>query len=202
MSQMIVNLSPPGIKCQVGDFVMIVEASADSDPGAKEGRLPRADLILRTKTSLPIEFPLPPEIVAGSGEYEISGVRVKGISLDGGTNSRLLRTVYSAELEGIRLSFLGELSGEAIGQALGKLGAVDILFLSVEPGKLKAKQVATLIKQVDPKIIIPIGDKTVKLLAEELGQKVEAHEKIVVKKKDLDKEQITNKLVWLKSAAR
>lgn len=202
MSQMIVNLSPFGIKCQVGDFVMIVEASADSDPGAKAGRLPRADLILRTKTSLPIEFPLPPEIVAGAGEYEISGVRVKGISLDGGTNSRLLRTVYSAELEGIRLSFLGELSGEAIGQALGKLGAVDILFLSVEPGKLKAKQVATLIKQVDPKIIIPIGDKTVKLLAEELGQKVEAHEKIVVKKKDLDKEQITNKLVWLKSAAR
>ena len=199
---MIVNLSPPGIKCQVGDFVMIVETSADSDSEAKAGRPQRADLILRTKTNLPIEFPLPPEIVAGAGEYEISGVRVKGISLDGETNGQLLRTVYSAELEGIRLSFLGELSGDAISQALGKLGAVDILFLSVEPGKLKAKQIATIIKQVDPKIIIPVGDKTVKLLAEELGQKVEAHEKIVVKKKDLDKEQVTNKLVWLKSAAK
>ena len=199
---MIVNLSPPGIKCQVGDFVMIVETSADSDSEAKAGRPQRADLILRTKTNLPIEFPLPPEIVAGAGEYEISGVRVKGISLDGETNGQLLRTVYSAELEGIRLSFLGELSGDAISQALGKLGAVDILFLSVEPGKLKAKQIATIVKQLDPKIIIPVGDKTVKLLAEELGQKVEAHEKIVVKKKDLDKEQVTNKLVWLKSAAK
>ena len=199
---MIVNLSPPGIKCQVGDFVMIVETSADSDSEAKAGRPQRADLILRTKTNLPIELPLPPEIVAGAGEYEISGVRVKGISLDGETNGQLLRTVYSAELEGIRLSFLGELSGDAISQALGKLGAVDILFLSVEPGKLKAKQIATIVKQLDPKIIIPVGDKTVKLLAEELGQKVEAHEKIVVKKKDLDKEQVTNKLVWLKSAAK
>ncbi|MDP2650840.1 MAG: MBL fold metallo-hydrolase [bacterium] len=199
---MIVNLSPPGIKCQVGDFVMIVETSADSDSGAKAGRPQRADLILRTKTNLPIEFPLPPEIVAGAGEYEISGVRVKGISLDGETNGQLLRTVYSAELEGIRLSFLGELSGDAISQALGKLGAVDILFLSVEPGKLKGKQIATLVKQLDPKMIIPVGDKTVKLLAEELGQKIEAHEKIVIKKKDLDKEQVTNKLVWLKSAAK
>ena len=199
---MIVNLSPPGIKCQVGDFVMIVETSADSDSEAKAGRPQRADLILRTKTNLPIEFPLPPEIVAGAGEYEISGVRVKGISLDGETNGRFLRTVYSAELEGIRLSFLGELSGDAIGQAMGKLGAVDILFLSVEPGKLKAKQITTFIKQVDSKIIIPVGDKTVKLLAEELGQKVKAEEKIVIKKKDLDKEQIANKLVWLKSAAK
>ena len=199
---MIVSLFPPGIKCQVGDFVMIVEVSADSDSGAKAGRPLKADLILRTKTNLPIEFPLSPEIITGAGEYEISGVRVKGISLDGETSGQLLRTVYSTELEGIRLAFLGELSGESIDETPGKLGAVDILFLSVEPGKLKTKQIATLIKQVDPKIIIPVGDKTVKLLAEELGQKVKAEEKIVIKKKDLDKEQITNKLVWLKSAVK
>lgn len=203
---MIVSLSPPGVKCQVGDFVMLV------DPAVGK----KASLILRTQTELPIEFPLPPEIVAGPGEYEISGVRVKGIGLDGETNNRLLRTVYSAELEGIRLAFLGELSDEPIGQALGKLGAVDILFLSVESGKLstkggslsvrqagapggKAKQLTSLVKQVDPKIIIPIGDKTVKLLAEELGQKVQAEEKIIIKKKDLEKEQIASKLVWLKS---
>ena len=176
-----------------------VATSAKGAALAKAGRPPRANLILRTRTELPIGFPLPPEIVAGAGEYEISGVRVKGISLGEETNGQLLRTVYSVELEGVRLSFLGELSGESIGQALGKLGAVDILFLSVEPGKLKAKQIATLIKQIDPKIIIPVGDKTVKLLAEELGQEVEAQEKLVIKKKDLDKEQIVGKLVWLKS---
>ena len=41
-----------------------------------------------------------------------------------------------------------------------------------------------------------------KLLAEELGQKVKIEEKLVIKKKDLDKEQIVGKLVWLKSAAK
>lgn len=186
---MIVSLSPPGVKCQVGDFVMLV------DPAIGK----KANLILRTRTELPIKFPLSQEDVAGAGEYEISGVRVNGINLDEETNNQLLRTVYSVELEGVRLAFLGELGGESIVQALGKLGTVDILFLSVEPGKLKGKQIATLVKQLDPKIIIPIGEKTVKLLTEELGQKVEAYEKLVIKKKDLDKEQIVGKLVWLKS---
>lgn len=202
---MIVSLSPPGVKCQVGDFVMLVDmpseaflpAVASAKAGAKASRPPRANLILRTRTKLPIEFPLSPEIIAGAGEYEISGVRVRGINLGKETGSQNLRTVYSAELEGIRLAFLGELGGESVGEVLDKLGGVDVLFLS--PSRGGTKQVATLIKQIDPKIIIPVGNASAKLLAEELGQKVKTEEKLVIKKKDLDKEQSTNKLVWLKS---
>lgn len=204
---MIVSLSPPGVRCQVGDFVMLalpsgsasVATSAKGAALAKEGRLPKANLILYTEVSLPLDFPLPPEVVAGAGEYEISGVRVKGINLDKGASDRSLRTVYSAELEGARLLFLGELSDQLVGDALDKLGAVDILFLSAESSKIAGKELTKLIKQIDPKIIIPIGDKTAKLLSEELGQKVKAEEKLVIKKKDLDKEAIANKLVWLKS---
>ncbi len=189
---MIISLSPPGVRCQVGDFVMLALPLAPSAPR-------KADLILYTETTLPIEFPLPPEIVAGSGEYEISGVRVKGMSLDNEADSQTIRTIYSAELEGIKLAFLGELQGEPDEEALDKLGKADILFLSAGPGKMSAKQTTSLIKQIDPKIIIPIGDKMAKLLAEELGHKIEAREKFVIKKKELVKEQITNKLVWLKS---
>ena len=192
---MVISLSPPGIKCQVGDFVMLALPSVAL---AKEGRLPKANLILYTEVGLPVGFPLPPNLVAGAGEYEISGVRVKGVSLEKEKNNgQLLKTVYLAELEGIRLAFLGELESESIDEIIDKLGTVDILFLSVPHGG--TKQITTLIKQVDPKIIIPVGDKTAKLLAEELGQKVEAHEKLVIKKKDLDKEQIVGKLIWLKS---
>ncbi|MBI2595082.1 MAG: MBL fold metallo-hydrolase [Candidatus Colwellbacteria bacterium] len=202
---MVVSLSPPGVKCQVGDFVMLVDPAVAL---ATAGKPAKGNLILYTEASLPLNFPLPPEVVAGAGEYEISGVRVKGINLDKETRGRLLRTVYSAELEGIRLAFLGELGGESISEILDKLGTIDILFLSASgsasvatpaKGAGDAKQIATLIKQVDPKIIIPVGDKTVKLLSGELGQKVKAEEKLVIKRKDLDKEQIVGKLVWLKS---
>lgn len=191
---MVVSLSSPGCKCQVGDFVMLV----DVPPKA----LVKANLILKTKTDLPIGFPLSPEVVAGSGEYEIGGVRVRGISLENEANGQTIRTIYAVELEGIKLVFLGELQDEPNEEALGKLGKADILFLSADSGKLKAKQLTSLIKQIDPKIIIPTGDKTTKLLAEELGQKVKIEEKLVIKKKDLVKEQIANKLVWLKSAAK
>src|SRR3990167_3464503 len=144
---MIVSLSSPGCKCQVGDFIILVDPASDR----------KANLILKTKTDLPIGFPLPPEVVAGSGEYEIGGVRVKGMSLENEANGQTIRTIYAVELEGIKLAFLGELQDEPNEEVLGKLGKTDILFLSTDSGKLKAKQIATLIKQVDPKIIIPIG---------------------------------------------
>ena len=77
---MIVSLSPPGIKCQVGDFVVLI----DPPVGRKAG------LILYTTFQLPLKFPLSPETIAGAGEYEISGVRVKGINLDKETKDQLL----------------------------------------------------------------------------------------------------------------
>ena len=157
----------------------------------------KANLILETRAKLPIKFPLSPEVVAGAGEYEVAGVRVKGASL--GSDSGALRTAYATELEGIRLAFLGELTEEPASDALDRLGAVDILFFEAEPAKLKTKQLVGLVKQIGPKIIVPLGDKTAKLLAEELGQKVKAEEKLVIKRKDLEKEEVANKLVWLKS---
>lgn len=182
---MVISLSPPGVRCQVGDLVMLVDPASDR----------KANLILKTKATGPLGFPLPPETVAGPGEYEISGIRVKGLSVGQGT-------VYRAILEGVHLVFLGALPADktlegSLGVSLEKLGAADILFLSHPSGSLK--QIITLIKQVAPKVIVPTDDKTAKLLAEELGQKVKAEEKLVVKKKDLDKEEGTNKLVWLKS---
>ncbi len=184
---------------------MFVDLPAEAPParrssgegGAKAGRPPRADLILQTRAKLPLGFPPSPETVTGAGEYEISGARIKGISLGKEAGDDFLRTIYAVELEGIHLVFVGDLQDESVSDALDKLGAIDILFLSVSGGK--AKGIAALIKQVDPKIIIPVGDKTAKLLAEELGQKVKAEEKLVIKKKDLEKEQIAHKLIWLKS---
>lgn len=188
---MVVSLSPPGVRCQVGDFVMLIDLpDRIRQPAEKAGRLPKANLILKTEMESPPGFPLPPEVVTGAGEYEISGVRVKGIGLGN-------RTVYAAELESIRLAFLGELEEESVGEILDKLGEVDVLFLAAPASK--TKQVMSLIKQVDPKIIVPLNDKTAKILAEELGQKVKAEEKLVIKRRDLDKEQVAHKLVWLKS---
>ncbi len=178
-----------GVKCQVGDFVLLVDPPTPLRAG---------DLILKTKTDWPLDTSSPPEVIQGPGEYEIKGVRIKGFELTN-DDAGHLKTSYLVDLEGIRLSFLDELLVEPSKEVLGELGEVDILFISADFGKSKTRQLTSLVKQVDPKIIVPTDDKTAKALAEELGQRPAAEEKLVIKKKDLTSE-VTNKLIWLKRA--
>ena len=180
-------LSPSGVKCQVGDFTLVVDP-----PRARGG-----NLILRTETKVPVESFPGSEVIQGPGEYEISGAKIKGVALAEEAAATHLKSFYEVGLDGMRLAFMSGLNYLPTSEALDRLGEIDILCLSVNLAKLKAKEVVNLIKQIDPKIIIPIGEKMVKVLAEELGQKVKAEEKLVVKRKDLLKEEVSNKLVWL-----
>ena len=178
-----------GIKCQAGEFSLLV----DSPPKRK------GNLILNTHTALPIDSFSSEDTVFGPGEYEISGVRVRGIALPEESNAKEIKTIYAAELDGMHMAFLIDIVSEPSEDALDKLGEVDILFFSADLKNLKTKQLISLIKQIDPSIIIPVNDKIAKTLMEEMGQKVKAEEKLTIKRSDLMKEGMTNKLVWLKT---
>lgn len=178
-----------GIKCQAGEFVLLVDA-----PPKKKG-----NLILTTKAKMPVDTFGQPEVIFGPGEYEVSGVRVRGIGLASQSTEKEIRTIYTAELDDMRMAFLLDLKTELEEEQIDKMGEIDILFLSLEQGGLKSKQITSLIKQLEPSVVIAASDKTAKILSEELGQKIKAEEKFVVKKKDLVKEGVTNKLIWLKT---
>ena len=178
-----------GIKCQVGDFSLLVDA-----PSGRKG-----GLMLKTKSKFPVDTFTPTETIYGPGEYEISGVRVLGLPMPNGSDKDTIKSIYLAELENAKLAFLRNLSVMPPEGTLDKLGEVDILLLSVDTKKLKPKQVTSLIKQLDPSIIIPTDEKTAKMLAEEMGQKIKAEEKLVIKRKDLISKDLSNKLVWLKT---
>ena len=118
----------------------------------------------------------PPEAnqILGPGEYEIQGVEVDGWSAKNGT------TNYVATVEEMRLGFLGE-TGDALEPGvLEKVGNVDILFV---PAATSAK----VIKQIQPKIVIPSYKKPEQLkgFLKEMEQKTETQEKLVIKKKEL-----------------
>lgn len=212
MKAMVVSVSPTaGIKCQVGDFSVVVDPSTkqksaagggnkkekDAQPGADSASVKKGRLVLSTETNEPFDSFLSQDMIDGPGEYEISGVRVRGINLGG--DGKSIKTAYSAEFDDIRLAFLIDLPKEPSGEVLDRLGEVDMLFISADSKKLNSKQLATLIKQIDPRIVIPLSDAAAKKLAEELGQKVKAEEKFVIKKKDLLSESTTHRLVWLKT---
>lgn len=120
------------------------------------------------------EWPPVPNQIYGGGEYEIQGVEINGFQ------NKSQTTTYLLKVEDMRLSFMGEAAENVEPGLLEKLGEVDILFA---PAGISAK----VIKQIQPKIVIPAYKKPEELkeFLKEMEKKVEPEEKLVIKKKDL-----------------
>jgi len=179
-------LGPSGARCQVADFSLLV------DPPAKK----RGNLTLETQTKVD-EMDFPEEgRIRGAGEYEVAGVKVRGIDVGG--DKKVFRTVYAVRFDNIRLGFLNGLPGPLGQDILSKLGEVDVLFVNPELSSLTPKEFAALIKKIEPSVLVPMTDKGAKMLSTELGQKTSQEEKLVLKAKEINKEEGT-KLIWLRS---
>ncbi|PIR98420.1 MAG: hypothetical protein COT88_01675 [Candidatus Colwellbacteria bacterium CG10_big_fil_rev_8_21_14_0_10_41_28] len=184
---MVINLiGSTGIRCQVADFVLIV------DPPSKR----KANITLLTEVSLEGSVEGEEGFIYGPGEYEIEGVRIKGIALPA-SDKKNLATGYSVFFDDIKLGFIKNLEKIPSQEDLEKLGEIDILFVNTENSSLNFKEINSFIKKVEPNIIIPLTDKGAKNLMEEIGQKVTQEEKLTLKAKDINEEEGV-KIVWLK----
>lgn len=101
-----------------------------------------------------------PVIVAGSGEYEIKGVKIIGINCyhdktlgkERGTN-----TIYRINMDRINLVHLGDLGHKLDEKIQEMLDDVDILMLPVgEYYSIGIAEASEIISQINPKIIIPM----------------------------------------------
>lgn len=166
-----------GIRCQVSDFVLAVDPEKNVS----------ATVILRTKTEAPIaESAFPENVIAGAGEYEISGVKTLGFQLQKESSAKEIRTAYAVSMDEIRMCFLGNhLRDDLSEEALDGFGDVDILFLPEPAKEFDGKKIAGLVKQIEPRVMIAMAGKETDQLAKDLGQKPEKMEKFVTKKKEL-----------------
>ncbi|MDP3953676.1 MAG: MBL fold metallo-hydrolase [bacterium] len=182
-------LGSSGVKCQVADFSLVVE------PTAKK----RGNIMLSTTTDFFLD-PLSSEdnLISGPGEYEVEGVRIKGINLPHEANKDNGKAAYSVRFDDIRLGFLPSLSHNLEDTELDMLGEIDILLFDVERSTLDGKEIASLIKKIEPRMVVAVSDKGAKKLLEELGQKAKSEDKLTLKAKDLDKEESGIQVVWLK----
>jgi len=134
-----------------------------------------------------------PFVIDGPGEYEIKDVVVRGFTsqtkYDG--ESRM-NTIYTLNLEGMQLAFLGAMGGSEIpNEAKEAFDKVDILFLPIGGGLLSAKDAYKLVLSIEPAIVIPMhydNDKAaLGAFLKEAGEEGEAPvEKLTLKKKDLE----------------
>jgi L-ascorbate metabolism protein UlaG (beta-lactamase superfamily) len=185
-------------KIQSGELTILTD-SFDSKIGLTAPRF-KPDIVLKTLTPIPIAQPLAPDIqylVHGPGEYNFQNINIAGFALMKESTENFLKTIYLIEVEGVKLCFFGHLSEMPEPAILEHLEEIDILFVPAG-GKpfLDQKSVVKLIRQINPKIVIPAFFKIpglkrpaadLKVFFEEFNHKfeIEPQEKLSIKKKDL-----------------
>ncbi len=139
-----------------------------------------------------------PFAITGPGEYEHSGVTVRGFlshskyGLKKG-EEEALNTVYAVNLEDMTLVHLGALSDKELSkEAREGMGEIDVLFVPVgDEGVLKASDAHELAVSLEPKIIVPMhwsgmgAPKSLEAFLKEEGGAAEKVDKLTLKKKDL-----------------
>ena len=141
-------------------------------------------------------------LINGPGEYEVSGVFIKGFlskskysSGSGQVGVEKINTIYTVSLEGINLCFLGALSDKDLSaETKEAIDGVDILFVPIGgDGVFDPATAHKLSVQFEPKLIIPshFGDvgqaNALKVFLKEAGEEsLKPVDKLTIKRKDLE----------------
>ncbi len=137
-----------------------------------------------------------PFIIDGPGEYEIDSIFVYGLPSEGADGQ--INTIFTTEIEGIRLCHLGALTNSILdSKTIEDIGSVDILFVPIAgESVLSPKDAAKLATSLEPKIIIPVmiengeGEIALKTFAKEIDGDTENRvDKLTIKKKDVESQE-------------
>jgi hypothetical protein len=184
---MVIRVAPSGsVSCEISDFRIVV------DPGPRE----RGSLVLKTSATLPFEISSP-ETIDRPGEYDIAGIKVKGLEIETESDTKVIKTSYLVEADGVNLCFLDGLVKEPDDAFLEKLGEVDVLFITADKGSLEPKKLGAVVKEIEPKIVVAVNEMAAENLTDGLGKKPEIADRLVVKSKDFETEEGT-KFLWIK----
>jgi L-ascorbate metabolism protein UlaG (beta-lactamase superfamily) len=109
-------------------------------------------------------------VVKGPGEYEISGILIVGMPTfhDGEKGkTRGKNTIYLMEIDELSVCHLGDLGHTLTAEQAEELGNIDILLLPVGGvSTINASGAAEVVRQLEPKVVIPMHYKTLLLKRE------------------------------------
>lgn len=118
-------------------------------------------LELATEARFAIDSPTARLSLEGPGEYEVGDFSIRGIAATRHIDTAAdepLATMYRIEVAGTRIALLGNVAPKLNEEQLEQLGIVDILIIPVGGGgyTLDATSAATLARQIDPKVVVPV----------------------------------------------
>lgn len=99
--------------------------------------------------------------IEGPGEYEIADVSVRGVRATrhiDTTADEPISTMYRVEIGEVRIAILGNIAPKLDENQLEEIGVVDILVVPVGGNgyTLDGVSAATIVRQVDPRVVIPV----------------------------------------------
>lgn len=101
-------------------------------------------------------------VIEGPGEYEVGPFSVRGVAavrhIDE-PNSQKLSTMYRLEVEDVRIAILGNIAPKLDEDQQEELGIIDILVIPIGGNgyTLDATSAATLVRDMEPKAVIPVS---------------------------------------------
>ena len=100
-----------------------------------------------------------PKVFAAPGEYEYSGVSVRGVMtpLAPETSREHRNVAYSIEMDGVNICHLGDIALPLVTRHIDELAPVDVLLVPTGGGcTLSLDQVLQIMQDLDPKVVIPM----------------------------------------------
>jgi len=105
-----------------------------------------------------------PKLIKNPGEYEVRDVLIIGIATfhdDERGVHRGKNTVYLMEIDEVAICHLGDLGHVLTAEQVEEIGRVDVLLLPVGGvSTISAPQAAEMVRQLSPKVIIPMHYQT------------------------------------------
>lgn len=99
--------------------------------------------------------------IEGPGEYEVSDFSIKGVAARRHIDAEaegMVATNYRIGIGDIKIALLGNIIGKLSDDQLESLGVIDILIIPVGGGgyTLDATSAVSIVRQIDPKVVVPI----------------------------------------------
>jgi L-ascorbate metabolism protein UlaG (beta-lactamase superfamily) len=156
-----VEIEYRGANCVViKDKKVLFVVDPTADASAKETKNPDAVILATTTDFAPNKRETQNFIIDMPGEYERNDVSVQGIPMQahtGADEQAKNSTAYAIETDNTRIAVIGHTIAPLSDDDLETLGVIDIVIIPVGGGgyTLDARDAATIVRQISPKVVIP-----------------------------------------------
>ncbi|MDA0233094.1 MAG: MBL fold metallo-hydrolase [Chloroflexi bacterium] len=142
------------------------------------------------------------KLIEGPGEYEIGGVSIRGVATpaDEPSMSHEINTAYVIDADGVLVCSTGGLGNPPDTTSMQQLGKVNVLLLDPEQSPMSGDELAAIVRNFEPDMVIPSGYDTSAgkpgallggLLAELGVKNLEAQPRITLSKSSLPETRTT-----------